>query len=102
MSSERYSIIVRCRYDLPSGTTRLEAVRVDTGEVIHLKEGDFLLRVSMSTSGTLLRCSIRHLGSGEEVFVQGGRKLQTFIRYTLLNSSIQQLPPSEPDTTKPS
>jgi hypothetical protein len=100
MSSEGYSIIVRCRYDLPSGTTRLEAVRVDTGEVIHLKEGDFLLRVSMSR-GAFLRCSIRHLGSGEEVFVQGGRKLQTFIRNTLLNGSTQRLPPSEPDTTAP-
>jgi hypothetical protein len=87
MSSETFSILVRCWHDLQSDTTYLQLVRVDTGEKVHLKDGFFLLRVSRNENSSVERCLIRHLASGHEAYVQGGSRLRAFIKACLLGES---------------
>jgi len=86
MDVEEISIIIWCWHDLQSDTTKLRVVCVDTGEAIHLKDGNFLLRISVDKSASLLRCLIRHIASGSEVFVQSGPNLRAFIKDCLLSN----------------
>jgi len=86
MSAEDASFIVRCRGEDQSGATRLQVilVRVDSSADVRFNEVSFLVRVSIDEGRAVERCSIRHIASGREAFVQGGAGLSTFVRECLL------------------
>lgn len=85
MSSETFSLIIHCWRDHIHGL-RVRVVRVDTGEDVPIKDGAFLLRLTTDTKTKVERCTIRHIASGREAYVQGGQKLRTFINDCLLRS----------------
>ncbi len=87
MSSDDFSVIVRCWYDPQTDATRLQVVRVDTNEEVRLSDSSFLLRISLGERGSVLRCFIRHLASGREAYVQGGSGLRAFVKACLLTGS---------------
>jgi len=86
MENEELSVIVWCWPDLQTNTTRLCVVNVATGEEVHLKDGSFLLCISIDAKALITRCCIRHLASGREAYVQGGPNLRAFVKDCLLNS----------------
>lgn len=94
MSSERFSVIVWFWRDLLTDATRLEVVRVDTSEEVHLSDGSFLLRLSRDEDTLVERCLIRHIPSGREAYVQGGPNLRAFVKACLLRDS-------KPESTNP-
>ena len=85
MGNEEFSIIIWCWHDLQTDITQVRLVSVDTNEEVHLKDGSFLLRISIDANTSVVRCFIRHIASGREAYVQGGPKLRTFIKTCLLN-----------------
>lgn len=93
MSSETpFSILLWCRPDLQNETVQLRVVRVDTGNAVNFSEGSFLLRISFEGNGTIVRCFIRHIASGREVYIQSSSNLYTFVKACLL-------PDNHPDST---
>ncbi|SRR6266516_3678359 len=74
MDNEEFSIIIWCWHDLQTDITQLRLVRVDTSKDVPLKDGSFLLRISIDAKTSVLRCFIRHIASGSEAYVQGGPK----------------------------
>lgn len=92
MSSEVFSVIVRCWYDPQSGITQVRVVRVDTAKEVHLSDSSFLLRISADGNAPFKRCFIRHLTSGREAYIQGGPNLLTFIKDCLLKTSAPESP----------
>ncbi len=87
MGTETFSVILWCWRDLETDAFQLRVVRVDTGEEVHLKDGSFLLRISMDTDASVLRCFVRHIASGREVYVQSGLRLREFIKACLLKDA---------------
>jgi hypothetical protein len=85
MDVEEISVIIWCWRDQQTDTTRLRLVSVETGEAVHLKDGNFVLRISIDRSASLLRCLIRHIASGSEANVQSGLNLRTFVTQHLLD-----------------
>ena len=85
MSSENLSIIVWCWYDLPTDVIQVRMVRVDTGKDVRVQDGNFLLRISIDERTSIVRCSIRHIASGREAYMQGGPNLRTFVQACLLS-----------------
>lgn len=85
MNNEEISVIIWCWRDRQSDTIRLRLVSVDTGEVVYLKDGAFLLNISTDGSASLLRCFIRHITSGSYAYVQSGLNLRTFVAEHLLD-----------------
>ncbi len=85
MSSETFSLIVQCWHDQVRGL-RVRVVRVDTGEDVPINDGIFLLRLTTDTKTKVERCTIRHIGSGQEAYVQGGPKLRTLITTRVLQN----------------
>jgi hypothetical protein len=96
MSSEEFSILVWCWHDPQTDTTKLRVVNVDTGEEVHLNDGTFLLRISIERDASLLRCLIRHIGSGHEAYMQSGINLLDFVKEHLLNNDAPE--PNKPGT----
>lgn len=92
MNSKVFSVIVRCWWDEPSATTRLQVVRVDTTEEVHLSDSAFLLRFYSSKGKARERCLIRHLATGREASIQGGANLRTLIFSCLIGSSSEREP----------
>jgi len=84
MSSEQFSVIVRCWNDPQTGTRQVRVVRTDTADEVHFGDGSFLIRVSVESSAPVTRCLIRHLESGREAYIQGGPNLLAFIKDSLL------------------
>jgi hypothetical protein len=97
MDNEEISIIIWCQYDLQTGTTQLRLVRVDTSEDVRLRDGSFLMRISIDAKASVLRCFIRHIASGSEAYVQGGPKLRTFVETCLLRDGTQE--PGTPEVS---
>ena len=87
MGNEEYSIIIWCWHDLRADATQLRLVRVDTKDEVPLRDGSFLLRISIDDRTSVVRCHIRHTTSGREAYIQGGPKLRTFIKDMLLTGS---------------
>jgi hypothetical protein len=96
MSNENISIIVWCWYDLPTDAIRVRIVRVDTGGDLRVKDGNFLLRCSTDEATSIIRCSIRHIASGREAYLQGGPNLRKFVQACLLSDGASE--PAAPDT----
>jgi hypothetical protein len=96
MDKEEFSIIIWCWSDPQANITQLRLVRVDTSEDVLLKDGIFLLRISIDANTSVVRCFIRHIASGSEVYVQGGPKLRSFVKDCLLRSGESE--PAAPDT----
>jgi hypothetical protein len=94
MSSNVFSITVKCWYDTQTDATHLQVVRTDTAEEVHLGNSTFLLRIPVEGTATVERCYIRHIASGREAYVQGGPGLRAFVKTCLLNSG-------SPDTENP-
>jgi len=84
MSSELFSLLLWCSYQPQTETTQLRVVHVDANEVMHIRDGKFLLRVSVDTGASLVRCMIRHTTTGREAHMQGGLNLPAFVRDCLL------------------
>jgi len=97
MSSETFSVLVWCWYDLQTDTTQLRLVRVDTGEEVRISQGTFLLRISADEKASVWRCLIHHIASGREAYVQGGPNLHAFVKACLLNGGESK--PNAPDTS---
>lgn len=87
MDSSVFSIIVKCWYDTRGGEARLQIVRTDTAQEVHLGASTFILRIPVGESATLERYHIRHIASGREAYVQGGPGLRNFIKTCLLNNN---------------
>lgn len=85
MSSNIFSIIVKCWHDTQTGATHLQVVRTDTAQEVHLGNSTFLVRISVEGAAMIERCSIRHIASGREIYVQSGPGLREFIKACLLN-----------------
>jgi hypothetical protein len=85
MTSAGFSFIVFCSYDLLADSTRVRVVSVSTGKDVPLRDGSFLLRISIDEDASLVRCFIRHVASGREAYVQSGPNLRAFIKDCLLN-----------------
>lgn len=82
-----YSLIVKCWHDSQSNDLRLQIIRTDTAEEVHLDSGSFLLRLLGGDSGQAERCYIRHINSGREIYVQSGPGLRAFIYSCLLTNT---------------
>ncbi len=89
MGDEEYSIIIWCWHERRTDATQLRLVLVDTSEEVPLRDGSFLVRISIDERTSVVRCYIRHTTSGREAYVQGGPKLRTFIKDCLLT----EIPP---------
>jgi hypothetical protein len=87
MSSNTFSVIVKCWYDSQTDTTHLQVVRADKAEEVRLSNSTFLLRISVEEAASVERCYIRHIASGREAYVQGSSSLRAFVKTCLLNSS---------------
>ncbi len=87
MSKCMLSIIMKCWYDPQTRATRLQLVRTDTAEEVGLSSANFLLRITQDEVTQTERCFIRHIASGQEVYVQSGPGLQAFIKSYLLSSN---------------
>ncbi|HET8912576.1 MAG TPA: hypothetical protein VFN23_13975 [Ktedonobacteraceae bacterium] len=85
MSSNTFSVMVKCWYNTESETTHLQVIRTDTSTEVQLSNSTFLLR--MQEVGPVERCYIRHIASGRDAYVQGGPGLRNFITTCLLNGS---------------
>jgi hypothetical protein len=77
-------MLVWCRNDPQTDVIQLRVVSVSTGEDIRFKDAGFLLRISIDTDTSVVRCMIRHIASGNEAHVQGGPTLRAFIQANLL------------------
>src|SRR6266571_5757147 len=97
MDKEDFSIIIWCWSDPQANITQLRLVHVDTSEDVLLKDGSFLLRISIDANTSVVRCFIRHIASGSEAYMQGGPKLRTFIKACLLNGGNQE--PGTPEVS---
>ncbi|HYK85547.1 MAG TPA: hypothetical protein VEV19_09290 [Ktedonobacteraceae bacterium] len=97
MNGETFSVLVWCWNDVQTHNTMIRVLRIDTGEHVQLKSGSFLLRISTDENAEVVRCLVRHLTSGNEVYVQSGSALQTFILSSLLDGDDTFQPP-ESDT----
>jgi hypothetical protein len=85
--SEILSLFVWCRHDLQTDTMQLQIVNVDTGKEVRLDQGTFLLRIFNLQEGAVQRCFIRHIASGREAYVQGGKNLRSFVKACILQSA---------------
>ena len=83
------SFFVQYRHDSKTGFTRLEIVQVENAKKVQLRNGSFLLRISVDDETFVVRCHIRHIASGREAYVQGGQGLYTFITFCLLNEGVE-------------
>jgi len=84
MTKNVFSIIVKCCRDPQTDATRLQVVRTDTAEEVHLDSSSFLIRISVDEAIQFERCFIRHSASGREIYVQSGPGLHAFIKSCLL------------------
>src|SRR2546423_1194412 len=98
MDIEEISVIIWCWHDLQTDTSNLRVVSVNTGEAVHLNDSSFLLRISVDRRAPLLRCFIRHIVSGREVYIQSSRKLREFVEACLLSDG-GTTEPTDSDTT---
>jgi len=86
MTSQTFSILVRCWYYQPNDATQIQVQRADTSDKIYLEDSSYLLRISLDEGTLIGRCFIRHLASGREAYVQGGPHLHTFIKDCILKN----------------
>lgn len=101
MEDELLSLLVWCKHDSPansSGAASIRVVRVDTGEEVALKDGSYLVRVSMDSGAAITRCFVRHIGSGREVYFQSGQGLPGFVRTCLVQGG--EALPGVPETAE--
>jgi hypothetical protein len=87
MKNQAISFLVRCQYDAKADSAQLQIVRVDTAEKVRLRNGYFLLRISIDDTTLLVRCLVRHIPSGREVYLQSGSKIHDFLKACLLDYS---------------
>lgn len=87
MNNEAISVLVQCQYDAQTDTAQLQIVRVDTTEKVRLRNGYFLLRILIDDTTLLVRCLVRHIPGGQEVYVQSGPNIHNFLKTYLLDSS---------------
>ena len=87
MSRITLSLILRCRYDPQADAVQVQIEQVDSGEVVQVYDGSFLVRCSTNGRSSIQRCLIRHVASGREAYMQVGPGLRDFIKSCLLDSS---------------
>lgn len=92
MEDETSSYLVWCWRDPQSDSTRVRVVRVDTGEVVPLADGNFLLRVFAGKEKSGVRCFVRHIASNQSIYLQSGSALRDFVRDHVLESD--EFPPA--------
>jgi hypothetical protein len=84
MSGETSSFILHCWQDQQTGIIQVQVVDAGTGEEVQFADGSYLLRVSVDTDASVVHCFIRHVASGQEIYLQGSEKLQVFVKRCLL------------------
>ena len=82
------SFAVRTWRDPQAGATQLQVLRVDRPEEVRLINSSFLVRVTIDQHRLTERCTIRHVASGREAFVQGGPGLSAFVQVCLLENAV--------------
>jgi hypothetical protein len=87
MTTNMFSVIVRCRHEPQTHTTCLQVIRTDTAEEVALDSGSFLMRIALDDEMNVERCFIRHIASGREVYVHSGPGLRTFITSCLFSDA---------------
>lgn len=85
MSSFTISMLVHFENNLQDGSTRIQVTRAETAETVRLGNNSFLLRLTVDEDTLVVRCSIRHIASGHEAYVQGGQSLYNFVTSCLFN-----------------
>lgn len=85
MGSTLYSAIVSCLRNRQTHTTELRVTRVDTNKDVRLLDSKFLLRVLVDEDVSVVRCQVRHLASGREVYLQSSTLLRTFVQNCLID-----------------
>jgi hypothetical protein len=90
VSSKIFSLLLHVWRDTQKDTFQTQMIRIDTAEAVQLKDGNFLLRVTINENKGTLRCLIRHLASGREVYIQSGPKLFAFVQDCLLDTDGKQ------------
>lgn len=83
MKDDTFSVIVGCWSANPADAMQVRVVRVDTGEEIRFKDGNFLLRVTLEAETSIMRCQLRHLTIDREAHLQSGPGMLEFINSCL-------------------
>jgi hypothetical protein len=78
------SFTARSWRDPRTGELMLRLQDVAEGTEVRLADGLLLLRVTAHERGALYRCYVRHIASGHEIALQGGRGLRAFVAECLL------------------
>jgi hypothetical protein len=86
MSGEAWSFAVQIWWDPGGGC--IQVVSVDEARAVHLRTSSYLLRVAVDNEHAMSRCLLRHIGSGREVYFQGGLGLQSFIEACLVTEPV--------------
>ena len=84
MGNRTISVLVRLWYDRETDTTQLQILRTDNAEKVHTSDISLHLRIWVEKE-KVVRCSIRHIASGREAYLQGGPRLLAFVNDFLLN-----------------
>jgi hypothetical protein len=84
MSSESGSFVVQVWRDRGTGVNSIQVVQVDEAKVLHLSSSSYVVRVMIDREHSVIRCLMRHVGSGREAYLQGGPGLQAFVEDCLL------------------
>ncbi len=92
MTKNIFSVIVTCRHEPQTHTTRLQVIRTDTAEEVSLDSSSFLMRIVVGNEMNVERCYIRHIASGREVYVHSGPGLGAFITSCLLSDTSDSRP----------
>lgn len=94
MARENFAFQVRCWRSAPTEHTMMQVIDVATGQEVPFEGGNFILQVVLDNEPANMRCKVRHLESGQEIFLQSGLLLPDFIKACLLSKPSQ----SQPDT----
>jgi hypothetical protein len=80
------SFAVRTSCAPQEGAAQLRIMRIDRLEEVHLRTSSFLVRVAVDPRRRMERCTIRHVASGREAYVQGGPGLSAFVQTCLFEN----------------
>lgn len=78
------SLLMSCRTAPDTQTIQLELTNVDTGASVACSDASFLLRVTIDTNMSIVRCLLRHIASGDEVHIQSSLNILAFMQAHLL------------------
>jgi hypothetical protein len=84
------SFLVRLWRDAPPRPMQVTVIDVERGCEVRLEDNTFIVRVMAAQDGRLGRYYLRHVGGGEEAYVQGGPGLQAFAAACLAGNGLHR------------